>query len=552
VIGVVMDREVEAYLGVLGVAFAGAAFLTAEPTLAPARLQAMLITARVSMVCTLSRHLSQLEPLLPPGAHLVVLDAAEILAAPDPGPVLSGVRPGDTAYVVFTSGSTGAPKAISIDHEALINLQVAQRQVYRLGSGDRLLQWFSPNFDGWPADLVLALTSGATLVLAPAAAECVGPTLLRTLRESSITSAQLTPSAWQTVDLTDLPGLRLVAAAGEVCTEATIRRLAAPGRRVLNLYGPAEAAVWATWHECHPDQGDPPIGVAIPNKHTYVLDPAGRPVQVGKVGELWIGGIGVGRYLNQPELMRSRFRPDPLAARPGQLMYATGDLCRWRPDGRLDYLGRRDRQVKVRGQRVELEEVERVLAAAPGITHARVHVDDGQLVATVVVAADGRFDEATVRQFLRSRLHSGMVPTAFRVAAAASLSATGKLDLRPGSDGARTQPAPQRPAPVPAGPVLRQRTAMPVASPDARMETRLVWQLAQMFAACLRLPQTAIRAHSDFFTLGGDSLSVAELLTAVEDRYRVALDMSSIVSAPTPERIARAIHERRALQSTPS
>ena len=252
-----MERVPESYIAALAVNRAGGAFLTSDPTCPPARLNAMLHNASVTVICTQPHLVDLLTPLVPDGTRMVVVDLDDLAGCAPVPPVVSGVRPGDTAYVVYTSGSTGLPKAISVDHEALLNLQVALRQVYRVTPADRVLQWFSSNFDGWHLDVVLGLTAGATLVPAPAAVACVGPVLTRTLRERAVTVALLTPTAWQTVLPADLPDLRLAVAAGEVCPASTAEALSAPGRRVFNVYGPAEAAVWSTWHECRPGRGRP-------------------------------------------------------------------------------------------------------------------------------------------------------------------------------------------------------------------------------------------------------------------------------------------------------
>lgn len=578
-VAIVMERCPEALVAALAVGRAGAAFLTADGACPPERLREMVADARVGIICVRPGD-TTVPGRIADGLRTVPVDLDELDAAVRPAPIVSGVRRGDGAYTVFTSGSTGRPKPISIDHESLVNLQVAQRQVFRLTPEDRVLQWFSPNFDGWPFDAVLGLTAGARMVLAPSARICVGSALDRILRDQAITVACLTPSAWRTVDARDLPRLRIAATAGEVCSAALADRLAAPQRRVLNLYGPAEAAVWSTWHECEPGKGEPPIGRPIVNKRAYVLTPDGRPAETGAVGELWIGGVGVGRYVRRIGLTRERFRPDPLAPDPGALMYATGDLCRWRADGGLDYVGRADRQVKVQGQRIEVEEVERALAAVPGVSHASVRLDGDRLTATVVAGEDG-FDERTAREHLRRRLHSGMIPAVFTVAAAPAFSTTGKLRIgdpggtadldAPGATGAPgatvaaaaagavTCPAPAFPAPsgsVPPAVPVGETAPAPVPAPpvpepgtvpaDPRQRTRLEWRIARSFASSLRHPQRSVRIDSDFFLAGGDSLSFAEFLTAVETECGTVLDMQDVITAPTPGGIARLIIERSA------
>ncbi|MEU7632096.1 amino acid adenylation domain-containing protein [Nocardia sp. NPDC049220] len=532
VVGVLMPRSFEQFMSTLGTARAGGAFLMADRACPRERLRTMLVEAGVSVICTHEGSLSLAQAVLPAGGRVIVVDAAEVGDAERTREVVPGLRLGDTAYVVFTSGSTGTPKAISIDHEALLNLQVAARQVFRATRADRILQWFSSNFDGWHFDMITGLTSGATLVLAPEANVCTGPVLSGIVRDEAITIAGLTPSAWQTVACDQLSGLRIAAAAGESFPAALVRRLAAPNRRVLNLYGPAEGAIWSTWHECHADEGDPPIGEPIVNKYTYVLDSDGRPAVSGETGELWIGGLGIGRYLHQPNLMRERFRPDPLAACAGRLMYATGDLCRWRPDGRLEYVGRTDRQVKVRGQRIELEEVERLLLSTPGIRHAAVAIDGEHLHATVVTDAT-EFDEAAVKAYLRGRLHSAMVPATFRVVDEPRLSINGKLRL-PQVDVVSPIVGAAPAAATGAAASMSERHTTSV----RWTHTRLVWALAQLFASCLQLPQAQIRDNSDFFELGGDSLSLVELVASIEQQLDLIVAVDSILESSTPADLA--------------
>jgi amino acid adenylation domain-containing protein len=523
-VGLVLGRAVEAYVGALAVGRAGGVLMAADVACPHERLGLMLREARVDVVCTDHASRDTVDRVCHAGTDVIELDVDELLTGPARRPGSSGVRAGDGAYLVFTSGSTGVPKAIVIDHEGLVNLHVAARQHLRVGPGDRVLQWFTPNFDGWHYDLVVGLTLGATLVLAPPAAACLGTALRTVLREEAITVATLTPTAWQTVAADDLPGsLRLAATAGEACTAALVERLAAPQRRVINLYGPAEAAVWSTWHECSPGHGDPPIGRPIVNRRVYLLTAEGRPAPAGELGEIWLGGSGVGRYVRQPRLMLSQFHPDPLPSRPGQLMYATGDLGRRRPDGTIEFAGRADRQVKIRGQRIELEEVELALAAAPGVLQASAAVCDGRLIATVVPSSGTEIDVSAVRAHLAGRVHSGMIPSSLHVATEAAVGATGKLRLAPPPD--------------------RERDA---AAEAAREHTRLIWKVARIYSACLDVPQASIRLDTDFFTAGGDSLSLAELQTAIERELGVEIDGDAVIAGATPTAVAELIARARA------
>ncbi|MCZ0972185.1 amino acid adenylation domain-containing protein [Streptomyces albulus] len=515
-VGIVMERSVEFVLTVLAVAKTGAAFLLADISCPRERLRTMLVEAEARLVVT--------DGSLPSSAFPVQIVG---VGAKDfrPDAPLTGVSPGDTAYVVFTSGSTGAPKAIAISHEATVNLHLAQHQIFGLEPRDRVLQFLSPNFDGCIADLTLALLSGAALIVAPSNQLTVGPPLVRLLASRRVTTAILTPSVWMTLPDQPLPELRIAAAAGERLPAAWARRWAAPGRRLLNLYGPAETTVLATWHECSPSEDPPPIGRPVANKRAYLLDHHLRNVPPGQRGELWLGGLGVGRYLNQPDLMEERFIRNPhTTTDPASLLYRTGDICRQRPDGTLEYIGRRDRQVKIRGQRVELDEVERVLESAPGVTACAVHEQDGRIEA-LAVPAGPQLDETAIRTYLASRLHSAMLPSVFTTVTELPRTVNGKADHR--------HEPPDEPT------VQSSRPSGPALPPDdhERRLSRITWEVAQSFAQVLNLPLRQVQADSDFFTAGGDSITMAAFLARLESLAGAPVDTAALITAPTPEQI---------------
>lgn len=528
VVGVVMERSAGFIVTILAVAKAGGAFLLADTSCPDERLKDMIEEAAVTLVLADETTAMRLASVAPP-ARLLTLDSMQT----DATAPLSGVSAGNTAYVVFTSGTTGRPKAIAISHEGVVNLHVAQRQIFRIGPRDRVLQFLSPNFDGCIADIVLALLSGAMLVVAPPAHLTVGPPLIRLLREQRVTTVILTPSVWAALPDAELPDLRVAAAAGERLPAALVARYSRPGRRFLNLYGPAETAVLATWHECSNSATTPPIGRPVANKRTYVLDERLRPVPIGQHGELCIGGLGVGRYLSRPELMEERFAIDPAGNMPGQLFYRTGDICRWLPDGSLEYIGRRDRQVKIRGQRVELDEIEKVLETVPGVAASAVHEREGQLHALIVAERHG-LDESTLREHLVRRLHSGMVPTTFTVVDELPLTANGKVNKE--SVAQLTQESAAHPTPH--APETIHVLSTSIDADNSLQHSRLTWRISQIFADCLNLPQQRVKANSDFFSLGGDSLAMATFLTNLERETEKLVDVGNLLNDPTPTGIA--------------
>lgn len=534
VVGVTMERSVDFIVTILAIAKAGGAFLLADTSCPVGRLKDMLEEAAVTLVLADEMTAMRLAPVIP-SVRLLTLDCHQT----DATAPLSGVSAGNTAYVVFTSGTTGRPKAIAISHEGVVNLHVAQRQIFRIGPHDRVLQFLSPNFDGCIADIVLALLSGATLVVAPTVYLMVGPPLIRLLREQQITTVILTPSVWAALPDAELPDLRIAAAAGERLPAALVARWSRPGRRFLNLYGPAETAVLATWHECSDSAMTPPIGRPVANKRAYVLDEQLRPVPIGQHGELCIGGLGVGRYLSRPKLMEELFVIDPVDGMPGQLIYRTGDICRWLPDGSLEYLGRRDRQVKIRGQRVELDEIEKVMENVPGVAASAVHEREGQLHALIVAERRG-LDESTIREQLVRRLHSGMIPTTFTMVDKFPLTTNGKVNKE--SVAELTQESSTRP--MLRAPSNAHVLNMGIDADTSPQNSRLTWRISQIFADCLNLSQQRVKANSDFFSLGGDSLAMATFLAILERETGTLVDVGNLLNDPTPTGIATYIVER--------
>ncbi|WP_320775113.1 amino acid adenylation domain-containing protein [Streptomyces sp. CRN 30] len=545
VVAISMERSVRLVVAVLAVAKAGGAFLLAAADCPGERLRTMLEQTSARLVVADDATGDRIAAL-GVRADVVRLDpAVRASAAP-----ITGVAPGNTAYVVFTSGTTGRPKAIANSHEALSNLHIAQREVFRIRPRDRVLQFLSLNFDGCVSEVVLALLCGATLVVARTAHLTPGPPLLRLLRERRVSVAIMTPSVWSVLPHDPLPDLRIAAFAGERLPGALVRRWTSPGRRLLNLYGPAEAAVWSTWHECA-GADDPPIGRPVAGKRVYVLDDGQRLLPPGIPGELYIAGIGVGRYLGRPDLMADSFVPDPFAGRAGRLMYRSGDQCVWREDGLLEYVGRRDRQVKIRGQRVELDEVERVLEKAPGVASCHAVERDNRLHAYVVPERSGSWDEPAVRRHLAERLHLGMIPATFTVTDRLPLTSNGKVGekpetVTPGNGVPVPAPALVRAVPAVSVPAVSVPAA-PVPDPGGKA-TRITWELAQLFSSCLRVPQVRVKLDTDFFSAGGDSLAMAEFMAAAEERFGVVLDVQRLLDQPTLAGLVRLVSEGREAQ----
>ncbi|MES2940789.1 MAG: amino acid adenylation domain-containing protein [Pseudomonadota bacterium] len=399
-VGLCVEPGLDLVVGLLGILKAGGAYLPLDPNYPRDRLAYMLEDARPALVLTQEHLLEQ----LPRGAHsedrrvfCLDRDWHHIAGRPTHG-LPHTTLPQHLAYVIYTSGSTGRPKGVLLHHAGLCNLVRAQVAAFGIQPGQRVLQFASFNFDASVSEIFMALAAGATLCLARKDDLLPGGGLEDTLRRDAIEVATLPPVVLSALSPQHASGLRTIIAAGEACPAALAERWAG-GRAFFNAYGPTEGTVCATMHRCAPDgTPPPPIGRPIANTRAYLLDADLQPVPVGVAGELHIAGEGLARgYLGRPDLTAERFIPNPFGA-PGARMYRSGDSARHLSDGSIDYLGRIDSQIKIRGFRVELEEVETALAALPNVRQAVVlhredSLGDQRLVAYVVPALDSQDDK---------------------------------------------------------------------------------------------------------------------------------------------------------------
>ena len=370
-------RSAAQVVALLGILKAGAAYLPLDPTYPSQRLHFMLEDSGASWLL----HDSALSPALAAAAtpRLAIDELMRGAASTDayPVPQRTDASPEDVAYVIYTSGSTGLPKGVQIEHRSACNLALAQSTAFGIGLGTRVLQFAAFGFDASVSEIFTTLVRGGTLVLTPPDGALAGAPLLALLSEQAVAVATLPPSLLRALPDAELPALHTLVSAGEACDAGTVQRWGR-GRRFVNAYGPTEAAVCTTLGDCDPADSRPPsIGRPLPGMRVYLLDAALQPVPPGVVGDLWIGGAGVARgYLGRDALNRGRFRADPFALpstpEHSARMYRSGDLARWRDDGRLDYVGREDEQLKLRGYRIELGEIEVALRSHPLVADAVV------------------------------------------------------------------------------------------------------------------------------------------------------------------------------------
>src|SRR6476620_8367150 len=530
VVGLCIERSLAMPVGLVGILKAGGAYLPLDPDYPPERLAFMLADAGAPVLLTrtaLRAHLPAHDTSSDGGvriddAHIVCLDAdwPAIARQPTTAPI-TGLQPHHPAYVIYTSGSSGTPKGVAVTHVGIPNLAAVQIDRFAITSQARILQFASQSFDAAVSEIVTVFASGAALVL-PSAWRS-GNALAHLIREQGVTHATLPP-----VLLPDLPDdvpLQTLVVAGESCAPDLVARWSR-GRRMINAYGPTETTVCATMSEALAGAIVPPIGRPIWNTRVYVLDGGLEPVPAGVSGELYIAGSGLARgYVGRAGLTAERFVADPFGA-AGSRMYRTGDLARWRGDGVLEFLGRADAQVKVRGFRIEPGEIEAALVGHGSVAQAAVIArEDGpggkRLVGYVVAAGAAVPDAAVLRAHLGRSLPEHMVPSAFVVLDRLPLTPNGKFDRR-------ALPAPEQPV----GAVRRvPRT------PQEEI-------LCGLFAEVLGLERVGI--DDNFFALGGHSLLATRLISRIRSTLDVELAIRSLFEAPTVEALVQRLGDAQA------
>ena len=534
-VGVCMERSLEMVVGLLAVLKAGGAYVPLDPTHPVERLRFMFADARPGILLTQERLL----PTLPDYSGLVLCvdrDRGRWETGQDANPApLTG--PANLAYVIYTSGSTGRPKAVLVAQRGVVNYLVFIAKAYELGAADVVLPLSSICFDPSVRDIFGPLTSGARIVLMRDQEVLDPQAVLAEIARHNVTRIlAITPSTLRPLLTTAednglvAASIRTILVSGEPLHRLDVARARTFARNavIVNHYGPTETTMTATCHVVGPAELSGrrvPVGRPIDNVQVYVLDEDLKPVPFGAAGEVHIGGAGVARgYLNRPELTAEKFVPNPFVRGRGARLYRTGDLGRYLPDGTLELLGRADQQVKIRGVRVELGEIEALLCEHANVREAAVilredELENRQLTAYVVAPPDGDLDAHELRRFLKARLPGYMVPADFVRIEALPRTPNRKVDRR-------NLPAPDR---------SRRDREQNAAPPRTEIE-KLV---AGMWAKVFKVDRVGI--SDDFFELGGHSLLAGRLLTQVCRHFRVDVRLRAFFDAPTVAGLAKAV-----------
>ncbi|MDJ0695421.1 non-ribosomal peptide synthetase [Mastigocoleus sp. MO_188.B34] len=544
-VGICVERSLDLIVGVLAILKAGGVYIPFDPAY-PLERNTFMFQEVKPLVLLTQQHLKCLEVN---SLTTVYLDShpSEIIAQPDTN-LAKISTPNNLAYILYTSGSTGVPKGVMVTRRSLVNFLHSLYRESGLTADDVFVAVTTLSFDIAALELYLPLILGSTVVIASQEQVSNGQLLKKKLREVSATAMQATPVTWRLLVEADWQGKDKfkVFCGGEVLDERLAQSLMATGASVWNLYGPTETTIWSCLQQLKPTESVT-IGHPIANTQLYVLSRHLQPVPVGVPGELYLGGVGVARgYLQRPDLTAERFIPNPFSSVSGSRLYRTGDLVRYRQDGKLEFISRLDRQIKLRGFRIEPGEIEAILEEHPQVRQAVVldkHTDhdNSKLVAYVVVDSaleehlrqNSSSDEdnptppallSELKANLRQKLPSYMIPSSFIAIAALPLTSNGKID----------QQALATINPIPS--LQSDRTQITPQTPTEK-------QIAYICAGLLECE--FIGLYDNFFDLGGHSLLVARLIAEVSEVFHVHVPMREIFLDATVANLTAVVEKSR-------
>lgn len=520
-VGVLVERSLDQIVAVVGTLKTGAAYVPLDPRHPRERRNDLLRdTGAQIVVCQ-----RDLIPLLEgSGVRPLPVDELEDPSPtkPAPGPA-APCAPDNLAYVLYTSGSTGRPKGVLITHESATDYLRSAIELFEVRPEDRVLQFAPLTFDVSVFEIFTALLAGATLCLGRRETLLDPAGLTRLMREERVTIADLPPAVLALLEAAAFPDLRALYVGGEPFSGDLVNSWTVSGRRFVNGYGPTEATVSVTVEDCVPPlDGPPSIGRPMNNHRVYVLDERLEPVTVGVPGQLFVGGTGLGRgFLGQPGLTAASFVPDPFGT-PGGRLYPTGDLVRYRPSGKLDFLGRRDNEVKISGVRIDVGEVEAALETHASVRQVAVEPWTGpegrrRLVAYVALHPHRPATDCALREHLTHRLPAVMVPSSFVYVDSLPLTSSGKVDRR-----RLPQPSNDRPG-------LESTYAPPRSDIEQVLSEKI-------FGGVLGVGDVGV--NDNFFDLGGNSFEAAQVVARVRESFDVELPLVALFERPTVAQLA--------------
>ena len=542
-VGICVEPSVEMLVGLLGILKAGGAYVPLDPYYPYERLQFMVEDSRVPVILTQASLIRDNELLgissLARGSNpkIICLDSEWNVIAQQSGESLHNLNSStNLAYVIYTSGSTGQPKGVQVVHQSIVNCLYSIAQKVGFRDKDVFFSVTTISFDIAALELYLPLLIGARVVLASREEVLDGRELAQRIGSSGVTVMQATPSTWRLLLDAGWRGREefKILCGGEILSRRLADQLLDGGAEVWNLYGPTETTIWSTIAKVEPGEGPVLIGRPLANTQVYILDSYLQPVPVGVHGELYIGGNGLARgYFNRPELTAEKFITDLFSNEPGARLYRTGDFARYRADGNVEFLGRIDRQVKIRGHRIEIGEIESLLNQHPEVKESSV-VDcedevgsEKRLVGYVVTKEASTLSVTELRIFLGKKLPEYMVPSVFISINAIRLTPNGKVDRSalPAPDGARP------------------RIDLGLVEPRTEIEELL----AQVWRELLKLEKVGM--HDNFFELGGHSLLATRVVARLRSNFNIDLPLRKLFELPTIAELAEHVEYMRRNQS---
>jgi len=531
-VGICIERSMEMIVAILGVLKAGGAYVPLDPAYPDERLHHMVRNSGIQNILTREPLAARIRSF---GAEVLSVDDALILTTQHHNPNAVGSNR-DLAYIIYTSGSTGEPKGVMVEHRSVVNLITSFRESYAPGPADRVLQLTSISFDASVAEIFPILCSGGGLVIPPAAPQLNIEELTSSIARHAVTIFGAVPSVLAALNQRwrDIPSVRLILSGGETLSYDNIKHLRASAT-VTNGYGLTETTVCSLFHRLsNEDQlGRPssrvPIGRPLINTQVFILDSFLHPVPVNAAGDLYIGGAGLARgYVNNPERTAQHFIPNPFARTPGERIYKTGDLARYRANGDVEFLGRSDQQVKIRGVRIELNEIEQTLRQHSDVSDAAAVVrEEGaagkRLVAYYALREGKEIGTLEIRKHMLERLPAYMVPSNLIRLRVLPLTPTGKLDY------------PKLLASVADISDLGQGFVAPRNEVDLAM--------TRIWASTLMIERVGI--HDDFFALGGHSLLAVQVMNRIKNELQVDVPLRYLFESPTVAQLTERIETWR-------